>query len=52
MTAVTYETRFGSLGSYQKGGVQAIDDDVHHYAFSNCFEIASKARTYEKVVFG
>lgn len=47
-----YETRFGSLASYEKGGVQAIADDVRHYAFSNCFEIASRAAPYEKVVFG
>lgn len=52
MPAVTYETRFGSLDRYEKGGVQAIDDNVRHYAFSNCFEIASKARPYERVVFG
>jgi len=49
---VGYRTRFGSLASYEKGGVQIIDDDVKHYAFSNCFEVASKARPYEKVVFG
>lgn len=52
MTATAYETRFGSLQHHEKGGVQAIDDDVKHYAFSNCFEIASKARPYERVVFG
>ena len=49
---VTYETKFASLQSYEKGGVQAIDDDVKHYAFSNCFEIANTAAPYEKVVFG
>lgn len=49
---VTYETKFASLQSYEKGGVQAIDDDVKHYAFSNCFEIANNAAPYEKVVFG
>ena len=47
---VTYETKFASLQSYEKGGVQAIDDDVKHYAFSNCFEIANNAAPYEKVV--
>jgi hypothetical protein len=50
--SVTYETKFGSLAKYEKGGVQVIDDNVRHYAFSNCFEIASKAKPYEKVVFG
>ena len=52
MRAAAYRTRFGSLKDYEKGGVQAISDDVRHYAFSNCFEIASKSKSYEKVVFG
>lgn len=52
MSKVSYETKFGSLNSFEKGQVQAIDDDVRHYAFSNCFEIASKAKPYERVVFG
>jgi len=46
------KTVFGSLASYQKGGVQAIDDDPKHYAFSNIFEVASKSRPYEKVAVG
>jgi hypothetical protein len=50
--SVTYETRFGSLEKFEKGGVQNIDDNVKNYAFSNCFEIASKSKPYEKVVFG
>ena len=52
MPATAYKTVFGSLDCYDKGGVQIIGDDVKNYAFSNCFEIASKARPYEKVVFG
>ena len=52
MPAVQYQTRFGSLDAYEKGGVQNIDDNVRNYAFSNCYEIASKAAPYEKVVFG
>jgi len=52
MTAVAYQTKFGSLDHYEKGGVQAIADDVKNYAFSNCFDIASKSQPYEKVVFG
>jgi len=52
MTQTPYQTRFGSLASYEKGGVQNIADDVRHYAFSNCFEIANRSRPYEKVVFG
>ena len=52
MTATAYRTVFGSLDRYEKGGVQNIADDVKHYAFSNCFEIASRAKPYEKVVFG
>ncbi len=49
---VSYQTQFGSLDKFEKGGVQIIDDNVRHYAFSNCFEIASKSKPYEKVVFG
>jgi len=52
MPQVAYQTRFGSLANYEKGGVQIVDDDVKHYAFSNCFEVASKAKPYEKTVFG
>ncbi|MFD1709908.1 hydroxyquinol 1,2-dioxygenase [Ottowia sp. GY511] len=51
MTA-TYQTRFGSLKDFEKGRVEPIDDDVKHYAMSNCFDIASKSQPYEKVVFG
>ena len=47
-----YKTVFGSLEHYEKGGVQLIDDDVKHYAFSNCFEVAGKSAPYERVVFG
>lgn len=52
MTQTAYKTTFGSLDQFDKGGVQIIDDNVKNYAFSNCFEIASQARPYERVVFG
>ena len=52
MPQPAYKTNFGSLDRYEKGGVQPIDDNVKHYAFSNCFEIATHAKPYEKVVFG
>lgn len=48
----SYTTKFGSLANYEKGRVEAINDDVKHYAFSNCFEIANKSKPWEKVVFG
>jgi hypothetical protein len=48
----SYKTTFGSLEHYEKGCVQPIADDVRHYAFSNCFEIASNSKPYEKIVFG
>jgi hypothetical protein len=50
--SVSYKTNFGSLKSYEKGRVEPIDDNVKNYAFSNCFDIASKSKPYEKVVFG
>jgi len=52
MATPSYHTVFGSLAQFEKGGVQIIDDNVKNYAFSNCFDIANKARPYEKVVFG
>jgi hypothetical protein len=45
-------TRFGSLERYDKGGVEVINDDPRNYVFSNIFEVASKARPYEKVAVG
>jgi hypothetical protein len=50
--SAAYQTKFASLQNYEKGHVEVIDDDVKHYAMSNCFDIASKSRPYEKVVFG
>lgn len=50
--ADSYETRFGSLDSYEKGHIELINDDARHYAFSNVFEVASNAKPYEKVAVG
>lgn len=50
--SAAYKTYFGSLAHYEKGRVEIIDDDVKHYAFSNCFEVAGNSRPYEKVVTG
>jgi hypothetical protein len=47
-----YRTRFGSLNDYQKGTLEIISGDPKHYVFSNVFEVASRARPYEKVVVG
>jgi hypothetical protein len=45
-------TRFGSLRQYEKGGVEVINDDARNYVFSNIFEVASKAKPYEKIAVG
>jgi hypothetical protein len=45
-------TWFGSLDHWEKGGVEVIDDDPRHYVFSNVFEVASRAKPYEKVAVG
>src|SRR5512132_3137666 len=47
-----FTTRFGSLNDYEKGRVEVIDDEPHHYAFSNVFETASRSKPYEKVAVG
>jgi hypothetical protein len=49
---VQYDTRFGSLEDYEKGGIELIDDDPKRYAFSNMYEVASAAKPYEKVAVG
>jgi hypothetical protein len=46
------KTVFGSLGNYQKGGVEAIDDDPRNYVFSNVFEVAETSKPYERVAVG
>lgn len=43
------ETRFGSLQSYEKGGIHPINDDPRNYAFSNIFEVAARSQPWEKV---
>jgi hypothetical protein len=46
------KTVFGSLHNYQKGGVEIIKDDPKNYVFSNVFEVAEKAKPYERVAVG
>ena len=45
-------TRFGSLERYEKGGVEVINDNAKNYVFSNVFQVASKAKPYEKIAVG
>jgi hypothetical protein len=47
-----YQTRFGSLADYDKGGVTVIDDDPKNYVFSNIFEVANRSAPYERVAVG
>lgn len=44
-----YQTRFGALGHYDKGGVEVFRDDPRNYAFSNVYEVASHAEPFEKI---
>ncbi len=48
----SYHTEFGSLGKYQKGTMEIINDNPKYYVFSNVFEVASKSKPYEKVAVG
>src|SRR5271166_5457136 len=43
-----YQTEFGSIHKFRKGGVTVIDDDPKKYVFSNMFEVAAKAKPYER----
>lgn len=50
-----YTTKFGSLNDFTKGDIDVIDlvnDNPKHYAFSNIFDVASKAKPWEKVAVG
>jgi hypothetical protein len=47
-----YVTKFGSLDSYEKGGIEIINDDPKHYVFSNVFEVANSSKPWEKVAVG
>ena len=44
-----YLTAFGSLDKYEKGKLSVIDGDPRHYCHSNVFEVASRAKPYEKI---
>jgi hypothetical protein len=44
-----YTTKFGSLEHFEKGRVEVVNDDPKNYTFSNMFEVASRAKPYEKV---
>ena len=46
---MAYKTMFGSLESYEKGTIELNGDDLKHYAFSNVFEVAGKAKPFERV---
>jgi len=45
-----YETKFGSLARFDKGGIELIQGRAKDFVFSNLFEVASRSRPYEKVV--
>ncbi|WP_029048869.1 hypothetical protein [Cupriavidus sp. amp6] len=52
VSKTAYKTVFGSLGNYQKGGIEVTQGDARHYVFSNVFEVAAKSVPYERVVVG
>jgi len=46
---MSFKTKVASLASYEKGSIE-LNDDLKHYAFSNIFEVCSKATPYERVM--
>ncbi len=44
-----YQTRFGSMLDFDKGGVAIINDDPRNYVFSNVFEVAQNSVPFERV---
>jgi hypothetical protein len=47
-----FHTVFGALDNFEKGHIEIINDKPTNYAFSNVFEVASKAKPYEKIAVG
>jgi len=47
-----YTTSFSSIDSYEKGGVQIIDDDLKNFVFSNIYEVTATHKPYERIVVG
>ena len=48
----SYQTKFGALDDYEKGGVEIIDDNPKNYVFSNIFEVCAGSEPYERVAVG
>jgi hypothetical protein len=46
------QTYFASLKSWRKGHIELISGSRKEYAFSNVFEVASKAAPWERVAVG
>lgn len=46
---MSFKTKVASLASYDKGTIE-LNDDLKHYAFSNIFEVCTKAKPYERVM--
>ena len=47
-----YQTVYGSLANFTKGGVEVINDDPKNYVFSNMFDVANRSKPWEKVAIG
>ncbi len=45
---MSYNTKMGSLKSYEKGSID-VQDDKRKYLFSNMFEVAGKSKPFERV---
>ncbi|HZP87564.1 MAG TPA: hydroxyquinol 1,2-dioxygenase [Burkholderiales bacterium] len=46
---MSFHTVFGSLDRYEKGHIEIINDNPKYYVFSNVFEVAGKAKPWEKI---
>ncbi len=42
-------TVFGSLAKQERGTIEINHEDPKHYVYSNVFEVASRAKPYEKI---
>lgn len=45
-----YKTAFASIDNYEKGGLQLLKDNAKRYVFSNIYDVAAKAKDYQRTV--
>lgn len=43
------QTKFGSIESFQKGTIEILQGSTNEYAFSNLYDVAKNAKSFERI---